>query len=490
MPKQSWHALDRDELIRLRDRKLRKQIRFQLYAYSPFYRHLLDELGLQSGGFEGIDDLKKLPLIDRTVLARDPEAFVLAPSRALLQRWGSTQQLVEAVMAMILRGEDSYDRGLQYEYRPVHVLESSGTTGEPLPIRLTRRDLAVLAVHGSRMFEVAGLEESDVLLNLMEPISAGGFWAIWAGAVGRGLQHLAPGILEPENSAALALKMRATALAARAEDALAVFEAAGEGRALPELKTILLAPEQVGGALRRRLAERAGPDVRIISSYGFAEGRAVLVECAEGAGRADGGYHSAGDVDLIETVSLSSGAPVANGETGEIVFTGLDHRGTALARYRPGDVAIGGLKGGPCPYCGRNTDRVIGPIRRTTSLLSIQPAGADAVAVDLEGFSAALAHPQLASWRVEVVKTEGDPRGPDEVYVMFRPARGRDPGELAVELDRALRTEVGIAATQFVLGETFEEGVADLRPVPAGPVRPEGEGGTVRLWRSPPGRPA
>lgn len=482
-----WEGMDFDDRARLIDKRLRKQVRFQLYAYSPFYRRLFDDLGVQTGGFDGRKDLPNLPLISRAVLAGAPADFVLKPSRHLMQKWGAVGQMTEAVVSVLFRGDASFERSLIHEYRPVHTLETSGTTGDPIPIYLSRRDIAILATQSRRMLEIAGITMDDVLLNFLEPIGPGGFWAFWVGAVGLGVQQIVPGVLEPEAAANLASKSKATVIASRALDLLELLDAVGEGR-LHDLRTIILAPEPLPAGLRRRVTERAGPGVRIIGTYGFAEGRGFWTECAQGAGHPDAGFHTSGDLEVFEVVSPVTGHPVRSGERGEIVYTGVGQRGSALARYRPGDIVVGGLLPGRCPYCGRTVDRLIGPIRRSGSLLNLQPAGGEPLAIDVDALANALAHPKLARWQVEVTKTEGDPRGADEVYVLYTPVSDLDAGQVAVDLDRACRKEMGLAVTQFVLSDHLENGVVDLRPISAEPTRPpngSSRGSRIRLWRQP-----
>jgi len=41
------------------------------------------------------------------------------------------------------------------------------------------------------------------------------------------------------------------------------------------------------------------------------------------------------------------------GETGELVVTNLDARGSVVLRYRTGDILAGGYTTGRCPCCGR-----------------------------------------------------------------------------------------------------------------------------------------
>jgi len=146
----------------------------------------------------------------------------------------------------------------------------------------------------------------------------------------------------------------------------------------------------------------------------------------------------------------------------------LEQRGTALIRYRPGDVAMGGVKFGNCPYCERVVERIIGPVRRARNLIELRLAGTQTVAIDVELLNDLLTHPGLEAWKVEVGKSDDDPRGVDEVLVLFSTKEKADPATVAVELDRQFRAEAGFSPTQFVLSEVAEPGVVDLRPIPVG----------------------
>lgn len=485
--KYDWDSIDPDDLSRLRDRLLRRQVRFQLYAHGAFYRKALDDLGVKADGFAGFSDLHKLPLVGRDVLARASEDFVLRPTTGSIRRWSSARQLYTGALDRMLRGVDYAGRELANEYEIVHSLETQGTTGESIPIHLSRRDLAVLATQGSRMLQVAGVTNSDVVINLLEPIASGAFWPVWFGGVSLGLRQFAPGPLAPQEAASWFRRSDATVLIARAEDALALFGETEGG--LPGVRLVIAAPETVSPELRRRLMESAG-GVPVIFTYRFAEGRAVWTECIQGGGYPDAGFHLSPDIELLETVSPWTLEPAKLGEAGEVVFTSLDQRGTAVARYRPGDIAKGGIVSGRCRYCARIVDRIVGPIVRAANFVQLRINGGEPVGVDIEALAAALAHPAVESWQVEISKEDGDPRGADELFVRFSPKNAKDPAMVAVELDRILRTEMGLSASQFVLAEDTEEGILDRRPVPVGEqrvVRTDGQGQArhVRLWRTP-----
>lgn len=479
MAKPDWDALDLDDLARLRDKKLRRQLRYQLYAFSPYYRKLIDAAGVKADGFDGTQDLRGIPPTARDRFAEDPDAFVLKPTRALLQRWASGAQLRKIAIDKLFRGPAAADETLKNEYDPVQSLETSGTEGDPLPVRLSRWDLSILGTQGQRALEMAGVGADDRVLNLLDASNTGAFWAAWFGGVTKGLDQNAPGFMEPSNAYRLVISSEPTVLICAIEDLVAILD---EGT-LPSVKTVLLAPAPIPSGMVSKAVEQLGPDVKVIQSYHFAEARAIWVECAEGAGRPDCGFHLSSDLELIEMISPRTLEHVQPNEPGEVVFTGLEQRGTAFLRYRPGDVALGGLATGRCPYCGRSTDRIVGPIRRVSNLLELHLAGADPIAIDVEQLADVMAHPALHSWQMEVTKADDDPGGSDEVVVLYSPEQGADAGALAVELNESLVSSIGISVTQFVLSDRAKTGVVDLRPVPVDRPTPSGEPSRVRLWR-------
>lgn len=460
MAKPSWDGFESGDMNRLRDKLLRRQVRFQLYAFSPYYRKALEGTSVSTRGLHGIKDLKSLPLVDRSALAAAPDEFVLKSEPHLIQRLGSGRQVAEVAVGKLFGGIERSSKMFGHDYDPVHALETLGTSTEPVPIRLTRRDIGTLATQGRRMLQVAGAGPSDVVLNFLEPVASGGFWSAWLGAVAFGIKQIAPGYVEPERAASLAKSSGATVMLARASDALDVLEASGS---LPDLKVVILAPEPVGQKLKYQIHEMAGDAVDIVSTYQFAEGRAVWAECRQGSASAEAGYHTYPDFDVIEILLRRSDALAPLGQPGEVAFTGLDQRGTALLRYRPGDVATGGIRTGRCPFCNRNLDRVLGPIRRTDKLIPIHLKESSPIEVDADVVTEVMAHPGVASWSVEIRKAS-DGGGRDEVYVHFRPGGRVNVASMVVEIDARLRSEAGFAPSQLITSESITPGFVDRRP--------------------------
>lgn len=120
-----------------------------------------------------------------------------------------------------------------------------------------------------------------------------------------------------------------------------VLALARQGRAA--VSSVLLSADYVSPACRAEL--RARWSCTVYEHYGMTEmGLGGGVSCD-----AQAGYHMR-DLDLlIEIVDPATGAPLPDGQTGEVVFTTLTRAGMPFIRYRTGDRSV--RLPGPCP-CG------------------------------------------------------------------------------------------------------------------------------------------
>lgn len=456
MREPAWDKMRPKALASLREAALRDQYRYQLYAYSPFYRQKLDQMKLGAEGISSLADLPIAPLVTRSMLAASESQFSLRPTRRLIQKYGASRQLVTVSLEMILRGSQRSEQLVRNEYEPAHQLATSGTQGDPITLSLSKTDLVTLAIQGQRMLEVAGVGSQDKILNLLPNTPSGGFWTTWLGGVSAGATQTAFGDVDPLRAVEVLIGEGASVVIGEAAFLLRMFEI---GVSSSKLRTLILAPKVTPPDLRRELEAAAGPGRKVLATYGFAEARAVWAECAEGG--AAGGFHTYPDLEIFEVVSSGRESVVNPAQGGELVFTGLRQRGTALARYRPGDI-VSKIETGPCPYCGRNVERIFGPIRRTGKLVTVRLADTAPLEIDQKVLTAALAHPDLAAWQLEVTTLAGQANGLDDLCLLFRPREESDPATLAVELDGALREKLGISP-QMVLSDRTGGGLVDLR---------------------------
>jgi len=118
-------------------------------------------------------------------------------------------------------------------------------------------------------------------------------------------------------------------------------------------------------ALRGKIEAALG--LKALDIYGLSEviGPGVSCECVE----AQNGLHVNEDHFLVEVVDPATGAAVAPGSRGELVFTTLTKEAMPLLRYRTGDVAT--LDRSPCA-CGRTLARMSKVLGRVDDMLVIR----------------------------------------------------------------------------------------------------------------------
>lgn len=117
----------------------------------------------------------------------------------------------------------------------------------------------------------------------------------------------------------------------------------------PRLEVVLCNAEPLSARQREQIGELFGCPVR--DSYGLAELVAAASECEQGA------MHLWPEVGVVELLD-DDDQPVAPGETGRLVATGLLNEAMALVRYDTGDLAALDPDPAPCP-CGRSLPRML-----------------------------------------------------------------------------------------------------------------------------------
>ena len=137
-------------------------------------------------------------------------------------------------------------------------------------------------------------------------------------------------------------------------------------------------------AMRREIEARMG--LRAVDIYGLSEimGPGVACEC-----EVRNGLHGWEDHFLFETIDPDSGAPVPEGEPGELVITTLTKQALPMLRYRTRDITR--LERSRCD-CGRTHVRILRVTGRNDDMLIIRgvnvyPSQIEAVLVGRPGVS-------------------------------------------------------------------------------------------------------
>ena len=297
----------------------------------------------------------------------------------------------------------------------VRAHASSGTSGRPTVIAYTAGDIAVWDDVVARALACAGGRASDVL-----HVAYG--YGLFTGGLGLhgGGERLGATVI-PASGGNTSLQLQlladlgASGLACTPSFAMLLAErAAAAGVEGLGLRYLVCGAEPWSEGFRARLEEAwtqiCGHPVVARDIYGLSEviGPGVAMECVEGPGA----LHVFDDHFLPEIVDPESGAPLPEGQRGELVLTTLTKQAMPVLRYRTGDVTT--LSRGTCA-CGRTHPRIARIEGRTDDMLIIrgvnvfpreietvileEPAlgGAFAIVVDRRGTLAQLAvHAELA----------------------------------------------------------------------------------------------
>jgi phenylacetate-CoA ligase len=314
--------------------------------------------------------------------------------------------------------------------RLVRIHVTSGTTGDPVAIGLTRRDHEANGVVGGEAFRIAGVRAQDTIAHCLN-------YALYAGGVAdhmaleaSGATVVPVGVGQSRRLLELIPKLGITAifgtlsfptyLAARAR------EAGVEPRSLG-LRHIVTAGEAGAGlgAVRREIESTWGATVA--DTFGMSD---VWSTMGGACGRGEGLHLTCDGYAVVELVDPDSGEaiPLEDGAHGELVWTHLRREASPLLRYRSADLAT--VWTAPCA-CGRTTPRIAVNGRRD-DMLRVQ-----AVNVHPQAIGALLSrHEGLGRW---CVVAAGDPIEPP-LRVEVEAPPGVDTAALAAELRATLRT--------------------------------------------------
>lgn len=424
--------------------------------FSPWWKARLKALGRTAAEVGSVSGLTALPAIAERDVCPDGDprgmaALVLQGSESGFALHAEGPVLRRALIRRVAR-PGSYRAIVEADTRPTTFVWAG--LGLSYPVASTRADLDLIARAGARLWQVLGLTRADVVVSALPALPTASTRALELAALGAGSPLLAPG----EDAVAVAAALRlvpATALAAATAGAAQLLDDLDDlGADLGSLRTVLLvgaAYDDERAAVRDALRRVGAPEGCAVLAVHVPDGHRLLWgECRESAGRT--GLHTYPDLELVQLVDPETGEAATKGDSLEVVVTQLGFRGSALLRWRSGDLASG-VAEVPCPSCGRTAPRVTG--LRPGALVMPLELRSGPRQVDLRGVSAALVgRADVVDWRVLVGRSARD--GSDELLVHVAPAATADPAEVAVAVARDIRAAAGLLPTQVVL-TTAEE---------------------------------
>ncbi len=249
---------------------------------------------------------------------------------------------------------NAYPLGIQAvpDEKVVRIHSSSGTTGKPVIIPYTAKDVDDWATMFARCYETAGVTKKDRV-----HITPGyGLWTagigFQAGAEKLGAMVIPMGPGNTDKQLQMMIDLESTVLTATSSYALLLAEEIDK-RGLKDkihLKKGVFGSERWSEKKRKYIKEKLG--IELYDIYGLTEiyGPGIGISCD-----AQNGMHYWDDYVYIEIIDPKTGKTLPDGEEGEIVITTLVKEGAPLIRFRTHDISR--IIPGECP-CGRKHPRL------------------------------------------------------------------------------------------------------------------------------------
>ena len=401
------------DVQKLQEAKLAKQLDY-LFARSLFYRDKFQAARIRRKDYRRLRDLAHFPFTTKEEL-RESQAACPPLGRHI--------------------AADLHD--------VIRVHSSTGTTGKPSFVGLTRRDAKVWTAVTARSFYTQGLRKSDIVIH------ATGLTLFAAGlsskdaieSVGAMFVPIGTGASEKALMAIQLLKattMHCTPSYATYFADWVRREAKLEPRELG-LEKLFCGAEPGAGipAVRAKLQTDWG--ARVTEGLGNADMAPIIFsECREQSGM----HFNAQEYVLAEIIDPDSGEclPVEKGISGELVYTSLERECVPLLRFRTRDRVT--LLDTSCP-CGRTSFK-LRCVGRTDDMLIILGVNVfpSAIRDVVSGF-----HPKTTG-EIQIVLDQPGPKvaPPLKVVVEYGPAPS-DLAELKNEIEKKIKATLTIPAS-------------------------------------------
>ena len=330
---------------------------------------------------------------------------------------------------------EAYPLGLQAvpDEEVVRIHSSSGTTGVPVIIPYTKKDVEDWAKMFARCYEMAGITALDRI-----QITPG--YGLWTAGIGfqlgaerLGAMAIPTGPGNTDKQLQMMQDLKSTVLGATSSYALLLAEEINE-RGLRDkiyLRKGVIGSERWGDKMRKRISNELG--VEIFDIYGLTEvyGPGIGISCHE-----HNGMHVWSDYVYIEIVDPKTGEVLPDGEVGELVLTTLRKEGAPLIRYRTHDLTRIIPGACACPH-GDKHPRIDILVGRTDDMFKVKgcnmfPAQVEEVIAITDGAS--------SEYQVMIENISGR----DVLTVLFEtPLEGEEKERCEQELSMIFKAKIG-----------------------------------------------
>lgn len=321
------------------------------YENVPMYKRKFDEIGLKPEHIQTLKDIEKIPFTTKNDLRDNyPYGLFAVPLKKI-----------------------------------VRLHASSGTTGKPIVVGYTKKDMENWSENIARLVIAAGGREDDIAQVVFGyGLFTGGF-GLHQGLEKVGITVVPSSSGQSERQLMLMQDFGTTILVGTPSYALYLAEIADEmglDKSKLKLKLGLFGGEGHTPEMRAEIERRWG--IKATENYGLSEvqGPGVAGECY-----CQCGMHINEDHFYPEIINSESGEALEYGNKGELVLTTLTKEGIPMLRYRTKDITI--LNPEKCE-CGRTTVRMNKVLGRTDDMLIIRgvnvfPSQIESVLVGMEG---------------------------------------------------------------------------------------------------------
>lgn len=324
-----------NEIAEYQNARLQEALRY-LASYSPFYKRMFVEKGVDISEIKTISDLTKLPFTEKKDLQLHNDEFLCV----------------------------SKDKIIDY-------ITTSGTLGDPVTFACTDSDLERLAYNEKKSFACAGVRPGNIvqlMTTLDKRFMAGLAYFLGIRKLGASIVRVGNGMpelqwdtikrLEPDTVMCVpSFILRLIDYAEQnhidyKNSSIRRIIGIGEGLRDQEFNLNLLG---------KRIKEKW--DVELYATYSSTEMGATFSECEYGCG---GHVHP--ELIIVEIIG-EDGLPVPDGELGEVVVTTLGVEGMPLLRFRTGDMSRKIVE--PC-RCGRKSYRLSPIVGRKNNMIKLK----------------------------------------------------------------------------------------------------------------------
>ncbi len=326
------------------------------------------------------------------------------------------------------------------EEQIVRIHSSSGTTGTPVIVPYTQKDVDDWAIQFARCYQMAGITKKDRL-----QITPG--YGLWTAGIGfqlgcerLGAMAIPMGPGNTEKQLQMMQDLKATVLCATSSYALLLAEEI-EKRNLKgkiHLKKGIIGSERWGDKMRARIKELLG--IELYDIYGVTEiyGPGIGINCP-----GESGIHIWDDYVYLEILDPETGKPVPEGQMGEITLTTLVKEGAPLFRFRTHDLAS--FIPGSCA-CGSPYPRISPIMGRSDDMVKVKgcilfPSTIEEVIKKVPGTS--------SEYRAEIEHVDGR----DQLTLFVEVEGGVDRTEAALTLKFRFKERLNMTPEVKVVGE-------------------------------------